>query len=292
MVIFKNQTGFAPIFIVLAIIGVVGIGGGTYLVIKQQTGLKSNSNVNTNLPNLNIPDFNQQEFDTVGTEAASLKPTTSPSAPSVPNAFDRIKQRGTTSTPKPTVKPATITKPTLTPTPNSNSNVSNSCTNPPSSGNTYSANVNGGSVELSPSVKVVNKGDSFELELKYNISGFSASGIDAVIKFDNTRLNITNSSFAYQAVPPNDFQSKTIKNDQGEVSMSDLRGAGISGEGKMATIQFKVLDSASSGTTEIKFDFDPGDWQKTNDSNIVVGTSEKLTKVTNAVIAIGSEYCR
>lgn len=150
------------------------------------------------------------------------------------------------------------------------------------------AQMTGGTLSLSPTSGTFNKGCSFSLEVKVDTGGAQTDGTDAIIFYDPTRFNAVkiNNGTAYA-----DYSGSNIDVKNGKITVSGLAtGSTFSSSGTLATIDFKVLDAAPIGATQIKFDFDPNDKAKTIDSNIVEhGTVvDVLNQVQDGTYTIGS----
>lgn len=146
----------------------------------------------------------------------------------------------------------------------------------------------GTSLSLTPASGTFNKGCSFSLDVKVDTGGAQTDGTDAIIFYDPTRFNASkiNDGTAYA-----DYSGSNIDAQNGKITVSGLAtGSTFSSSGTLATIDFKVLDTAPTGATQIKFDFDPNDKAKTIDSNIVEHETilDVLSQVQNGTYTIGS----
>jgi len=150
----------------------------------------------------------------------------------------------------------------------------------------------GASLALSPASGTVNKGCSFSVDISLNTGGAQTDGTDAIVFYDPTRLTATaiKSGTIYSDYPGNSIDAST-----GKITVSGLSpvGSTFSSSGILATINFTVLEAAPLGATQVKFDFDPADKGKTNDSNIVERdtVSDVLSQVTDASFTVGSGTC-
>lgn len=149
------------------------------------------------------------------------------------------------------------------------------------------------SLSLSPSSGTFNKSCTFSLDLVLDTGGAETDGTDSILLFDPTRVNVTSirSGTIYNDYPGNNFDNQT-----GKVTVSGLASVSqaYKGKGTLATVDFTVVDSAPAGATQIKFDFDANNKEKTTDSNVVErGTSsaDALNQVTNGSYVIGSGTC-
>lgn len=147
-------------------------------------------------------------------------------------------------------------------------------------------------LSLSPASGTFNKGCSFALDIKLDTGGQQTDGTDAILLFDQGKLTATSitSGTIYS-----DYPGNNTDNDTGKVFVSGLASvsSAFSGSGTLATINFTVKDTAATGATIIKFDFDPNDKTKTTDSNVVErGTNaEILSSVVNGNYILGTGSC-
>lgn len=158
------------------------------------------------------------------------------------------------------------------------------------------------SLTLSPATGTFNKSCTFNLDVKLDTGGVQTDGTDAIILFDNTRL------VANSVTPGNiysEYPGTNSDNNAGKVTISGLASvsSGFSGTGILATINFTVKDSAATGATIVKFDYDPNgtsygaDCTKsgpnTCDSNVVQRDQQKdvLSSVGNGNYTIGTGSC-
>jgi len=147
-------------------------------------------------------------------------------------------------------------------------------------------------LSLSPSTGTFNQGCSFNLEIKLDTGGQQTDGTDAIVLFDQGKLTATNvtTGSIYS-----DYPGTTPDNDAGKVTVSGLASvsSAFSGTGTLATINFTVKETASTGATMVKFDFDANDKTKTTDSNVVQrGTVlDILSSVSGGNYTIGTGTC-
>lgn len=147
-------------------------------------------------------------------------------------------------------------------------------------------------LSLSPQVGTFNKGCTFSLDIKLDSGGIQTDGTDAILKYDQSRVSATSiSSGTIYA----DYPGNNISDSSGLVTVSGLASVSspFSGTGTFATVNFKVLDTAQAGATQIRFDFDPNDKTKTTDSNVVErGTvADVLSSVVDGNYVIGTGSC-
>ncbi len=146
---------------------------------------------------------------------------------------------------------------------------------------------------LSPSSGTFNRNCNFSLDIILDTAGVATDGTDAIVFFDASKFTATNIDTQSKVYP--DYPGNNIDNSAGKIMVSGLASptAGFTGSGKLATIAFIVKDSASTGATQMTFDFDPNNKMKTTDSNVVQkGTAtETLNAVTNGNYTVGAGNC-
>lgn len=150
------------------------------------------------------------------------------------------------------------------------------------------------SLALSPSSANPNKSCGFTVDVNLDTGGQATAGTDVILKFDPSQFNVNSIDTAGKVY--SDYPSHSSDNTNGTINISGLASVDtpFSGTGKFATVNFTVNPSASTGiVTQVKFDFDPNNRQKTTDSNVVQsGTVEDiLGSVTDGVYTIGSNPC-
>lgn len=147
-------------------------------------------------------------------------------------------------------------------------------------------------LSLSPSSGTFNKGCPFTLQIVLNTGGTQTDGTDAILIYDSSRITAT--SITSGSIYP-DFPGNNIDETNGKITISGLASitTPFSGNGTLATVNFKVKDDAPAGATQIKFDFDPNDKAKTTDSNVVErGTvTDVLNSVVNGNYVVGAGSC-
>ena len=147
-------------------------------------------------------------------------------------------------------------------------------------------------LSLSPSTGTFNKGCPFTIAVNLDTGGVETSGTDLILFYDPTR-------FTAQAIREGtiygDYSGNFIDPASGRIGISGLSSAGssFSGSGVLASVDFVVVEDAPAGTSQIKFDFDPGEIGKTTDSNVVEkgAVVDILSRVTNGNYIIGSGAC-
>lgn len=150
----------------------------------------------------------------------------------------------------------------------------------------------GGTLSLSPATGTFNKGCNFTLTINLDTGGAQTDGTDAIVFYDPTRFTAQkiNSGTIYSDYPGNNIDPAT-----GRITISGLSSisSAFAGTGTLATVDFKVVEDAPPGTSQIKFDFDPTDKAKTTDSNVVErGTvADILNQVVDGNYTIGTGVC-
>lgn len=145
---------------------------------------------------------------------------------------------------------------------------------------------------LSPSSGTFNKGCPFSLQVILNTGGAQTDGTDAILLYDPTRFSAQ--SVVSGSIYP-DYPGNNIDDTAGKITISGLASVTtpFSGQGVLATVNFKVVDGAPTGVSQIKFDFDPNDKSKTTDSNVVErGTVQDiLNSVVDGNYTVGTGTC-
>ena len=152
------------------------------------------------------------------------------------------------------------------------------------------ANLSGGvSLALTPSSATHNKGCDFSLDINLNTAAVETNGTDAVIIYDPaaiTVVSVTNGTL-YPTYPGNSIDSAT-----GKVRITGLASPTqpVTASGRLATLNLRLNSDTAVTSTVIKFDFDPNNPLKTNDSNVVENATivDRLQSVVDATINVGS----
>ena len=156
-------------------------------------------------------------------------------------------------------------------------------------------------LSLSPSSGTFNKSCPFSLEIIVDTQDAETDGTDAILIYDSTRFTANSNSITqgtiYAAYPGNNIceNDNNLSPGIGKVTISGLASvsSAFSGKGTLAKITFTVKESAPTGATQVKFDFDINDKSKTTDSNVVQrGTiADVLNSVVNGNYTIGTGTC-
>lgn len=148
------------------------------------------------------------------------------------------------------------------------------------------------SLSLSPVSGTVNKGCDLSVSINLDTQGSNTDGTDAYLLFDKTVF--TAKTINSGAVYP-DYPGNAVDNTNGKVVVSGLASVSqpFTGAGTLATVVFTVNPAAPTGTSTIRFDFDPSNLSKTTDSNVVERSTirDTLTQVTNGTYTIGTGAC-
>lgn len=147
-------------------------------------------------------------------------------------------------------------------------------------------------LSLDPSIGTLNRGCSFSLDVNLDTGGSQTDGTDAILLYDPTRFNVT--SITKGTIYP-DYPGNSTDTQNGKITISGLASVStpFSGKGTLATLNLTVQSNSPTGSTQIRFEFDPNNKANTRDSNVVErGT---LVDVLNSVIdgnyTIGTGAC-
>lgn len=147
-------------------------------------------------------------------------------------------------------------------------------------------------LSLSPSSGTFNKGCAFNLEIKLDTGGKQTDGTDAIVLYDQSKLTATTPTAGTIYA---DYPGTNVDDASGKITISGLASvsSAFTGTGTLTTLHFTVKETAGTGATMVKFDFDPNDKTKTTDSNVVErGTvADILNSVTNGNYTIGTGAC-
>lgn len=147
-------------------------------------------------------------------------------------------------------------------------------------------------LSLSPATGTFNQKCNFSLDVLLDTQGAATDGTDAYLNFDSSKFTAGTIDTQGKAYP--EYPGTSVDNSQGRVSISGIAQVGkpFTGSGKLATIPFTVKDTASTGATQITFDFDVNNKNSTSDSNVVgTGAVETLSSVTNGSYTVGTGAC-
>ncbi len=153
-------------------------------------------------------------------------------------------------------------------------------------------NVLASTLSLSPSSGTFNQSCNFSVDVLVDTLGIQSDGTDAIILYDTSRFSaqtITNGT-----IYP-DYPGNNIDVSSGKITISGLASVStpFTGKGTLATINFKVMDTAAAGAAQITFDFDPNNKAKTTDSNVVQRETvvDTLNSVVNGSYIVGTGTC-
>lgn len=154
-------------------------------------------------------------------------------------------------------------------------------------------NVLAATLSLSPSSGTFNKGCPFNLDIVLNTQSAETDGTDAILLYDNTKLTANSIDTELPQKIYSDYPGSNIDDTAGKITVSGLASVStaFNGQGTLAKIYFTVKESATTGVTQVKFDFTSGG--KTTDSNVVQRgqVQDILTSVTNGSYTIGTASC-
>jgi len=147
-------------------------------------------------------------------------------------------------------------------------------------------------LSVSPYDGTVNRGCNFSLDLRLDTGGAQTDGTDAILKYDPSRLS--GISIISGTIYP-DYPGNNIDQQNGRITVSGLASVtqAFTGQGVLATVNFRVADNAPAGLTQVTFDFDPQNKSKTTDSNVVQRqtVADILNSVVNGNYTVGTGTC-
>lgn len=150
-------------------------------------------------------------------------------------------------------------------------------------------------LSLSPASGTLNKGCPVTLDINLDTTGSETDGTDAILIYDNTRFTAASIDTELPQKIYSDYPGSNIDDVAGKITVSGLASVAtaFNGKGTLAKVNFTVKETAPTGATQVKFDFNANDPGKTIDSNVVQrGTvADILTSVTNGNYTIGSGNC-
>jgi len=134
---------------------------------------------------------------------------------------------------------------------------------------------------LSPATKNVSLNEIFSVNVMLNTGGSDSDGVDAILTFDNSRLQFVSATLGSlfddkQPITTPTGNTITLR------ATTSTAGTNYNGTGTFATINFKAI---SAGTAAIKFNFTSGG---TTDSNVAYLGDDLLTSTNNGSYIIGS----
>lgn len=137
-------------------------------------------------------------------------------------------------------------------------------------------------LSLSPASESITVNATFDVAIVVDTGAADTSGVDAMISFDNTKLNLTD------IIPGSIYDQyigENIDNANGLATISGLSSSTTSlynGTGTLATLRFRGIET---GTANVSFQFTPGNKNDTNVAQIGV-TGDALTSVSNGTYTI------
>jgi hypothetical protein len=150
--------------------------------------------------------------------------------------------------------------------------------------------VQAATLSLSPATGTFNKNCNFSVKVDLDTVGAQTDGTDAILIYDPSRF--TANSITNGTIYP-DYPGNTIDNPTpGKIVISGLASLTqpFTGKGTLATVNFTVKSASQTGVSQIKFDFDPNNKAKTDDSNVVERTTivDILNSVTDGSYTVGT----
>lgn len=147
---------------------------------------------------------------------------------------------------------------------------------------------------LSPSSGQINQGCTFPVDIVLDSGGVQTDGTDVILFYEPTKLSANVNSIVNGKIY-SDYPGNSVDQSAGKISISGISSVSpFNGKGTLATINFTVLGSSSSGgSSTLRFDFDPNDKTKTTDTNVVErGTiADVLSQVTDGSYTLGTGNC-
>jgi|SRR3989344_2800624 len=137
-------------------------------------------------------------------------------------------------------------------------------------------------LSLTPSSGTFNKGCNVTLDIMLDTTGSSTDGSDAYLIYDTSKFtanSITNGT-TYS-----EYSGNNIDSQAGKIYISGIASETqpFSGQGKLASVLMTVKTTATTGLTQVKFDFDPNNKTKTSDSNVVEHNASTVVDVLDSV---------
>ncbi len=148
---------------------------------------------------------------------------------------------------------------------------------------------------VSPSMNysnTLNKGCTYPIKVLLDTQNIETVGTDAVLKYDPNKFELSLSSIIrgnlYSIYP-----GTTIDSINGIIYVSGIANTSFRGNGTFAIVNLTVKPTAPTGPTSLKFDFDPANPGKTDDSNVVetLTIQDSLTSVTDGSYTIANGEC-
>jgi len=136
------------------------------------------------------------------------------------------------------------------------------------------------SLSFSPSSKNLSINGALSLNVILNTAGSATDGVDAIITFDNSKLQYVSATLGSLFENPQAITAPT--SNKITLRATSLEGGSYNGTGTFATLQFKAI---STGTALVSFDFTSG---VATDSNVASKGADLLTSTSNGTYTIGS----
>ncbi|MBM3208788.1 hypothetical protein FJZ40_00640 [Candidatus Shapirobacteria bacterium] len=143
----------------------------------------------------------------------------------------------------------------------------------------------GASFSLSPASGTYKVGTVITATLTLDTAGNQSSGADAILLYEPEKLAAQSivAGSIYDSYP-----EKTINSTGGKITISGITtdpSLGFLGKGTFATVKLKVL---TSGTTTIRYDFNPGGSQDSNVAKKGSQGEDILSSVSNATYTLST----
>lgn len=148
-------------------------------------------------------------------------------------------------------------------------------------------------LSLDPRKARFNRGCDYKVQVKVDTGQFNVSGVDAILKYDPTKITAKSISNGSMFV---DYPGNSIDSESGLVKISGLSSpeTPITGKGILATVNISIPKTAQVGNATLDFDFDPSNRSKTTDSNLIeYGTLiDVLSEVSDNSYIISDGPCK
>lgn len=143
-------------------------------------------------------------------------------------------------------------------------------------------------LRLAPVSGTYNKNCDLDLSIEIDTEGAEVAGTDVILQYDQSKFSFvswTKGTF-FPEYQPEDSSTTGVFSTSALSSVT----TGIKGSGIIGSVKLRVKDTATTGATAVKFQFDPNDKSNTADSNVAEfsTTGELLTSVRDGNYIIGS----
>ena len=137
-------------------------------------------------------------------------------------------------------------------------------------------------LSLSPSGGSYLVNQTFDVSILLDTQGADTSGVDAIVLFDNSKLNLTDIT---HGTIYDQYIGENISNAGGRATISGLANSTASlftGTGTFATLKFRTI---GTGTANVSFSYTQGNKNDTN-VGVINQPGDSLTSVQNASYTI------